>query len=83
MELKFTYVEKSETTNRLIYLYHFEIITDDERHLYFHTYDDLSGFQPNFDITQPRDFITLGVEILANMEYIKEQIKKHRRGCIR
>ena len=44
------------------------------RILYFHTYDDLSGFRPNFDITQPRDFITLGVEILANMDYIRNKI---------
>jgi hypothetical protein len=81
MELKFSRVKEGKNN---VLQFHFEIITDTMRYdgdnkpypiiLYFHTYEDLSGFTPNYDITDPREFITLGQEILFNKDYIRNKI---------
>ena len=82
MEIKYIFKEKKGEDKP--YSYHFEIVTDTlvyligeepyKRILYFYTYSDLSGFKPNCDITDPRELITLGQEILFNMDYIKNKV---------
>jgi len=73
--IKFSHIEKSKVLK-----FHFMLIEnenqDNERILFFHTYIDFSGFPLNFDITSPRDYINLGVEIIANMDYIRNKVNQ-------
>lgn len=80
MKLKYSHTRK---VNNLI-TYHFKLITDAmvydkdnipyPRILYFYTFDNMSEFRPNHDITNPREFITLGMEILIQKDYIRNKI---------
>lgn len=76
MEIRYTHKTISEHN---VEQYHFRIDISEDRTLFFKTYSDLSGFVPNFDITQPREFIILGSEILANRNYIIEKIKENKK----
>ena len=80
--IEFSYKEKPDNV-RLSTKFHF-ILTqrmDSYDHkIYFHTFDDLSGFGMDMPVTSnPYDFVTLGIAIIAEKEFIREEVKKHLR----
>jgi len=69
MEMKYSHKEDNR--------YHFCLDIDFDHRIYFYTYRDLSGFHLSFDVGNPRDWITAGIEILINMKFIESEVNKH------
>ena len=79
--VEFSYKEKRNP--RLSTKFHFIItqrIESCEHRIHFHTFEDISGFGMDAPIiSNPYDFVTLGIAIIAEKEFIREEIKKHLR----
>ena len=75
-EIKYLY--KSKKSPSSIIKYHFKI-SNRKKDLYFYTYKDLSGFKLQYSVSNPKDFIILGVEIITNMDYIKNKVQELRK----
>ena len=80
--IEFSYKEKLDNA-RLSTKFHFILtqkINSSEHYIYFYTFEDISGFGlDNPIISNPYDFVTLGIAIIAEKEFIKEEVKKHLR----
>ena len=80
--IKFSYKEKPNSA-RLSTRFHFILIQkiDSCEHcIYFYTFDDMSGFGLVKSVmSNPFDFVTLGIAIIAEKEFIREEVKKHLR----
>lgn len=76
MKLQFSHTRQGKN----VLQFHFQLIenenTEDEKFYFFHTYEDLSGFPLNYDITNPKDYIKIGVEIIEKYDYIRNKVKE-------
>lgn len=75
MNLEYSHRKVGEKVNT----YWFKLEKDEETTLFFYTYSDFSGFKLNHDISNPRDFILIGAEILANMDYIRNKVNEQQK----
>lgn len=80
--IEFSYKEKRDKP-RLPTRFHFIItqrIDSSVHKIYFHTFDDISGFGMDVPvISNPYDFVTLGIGIIAEKKFIREEVEKHLR----
>lgn len=80
--IEFSYKEKRDNA-RLPVKFHFILtqrIESCDHKIYFHTFDDLSGFGMDVSvISNPYDFVMLGIAIIAEKEFIRKEVEKHLR----
>ena len=80
-KINFSYKEKRDV--RLLTRFHFTLtqrIDSCEHKIYFHTFEDISGFGMDVPvISNPYDFVTLGIAIIAEDKFIRKEVEKHLR----
>ena len=80
--IEFLYKEKRNNP-KLPAKFHFILtqrIESCNHRIYFHTFGDISGFGMDAPvISNPYDFVTLGIAIIAEKKFIREEVEKHLR----
>ena len=78
--IKFSHKDRNKNadSSRHFYFVLTQKIEFDEHRIYFYTYSDLSGFgMDRASFSNPYDFITLGIAIITEKEFIKNEVEKH------
>ena len=79
ISIKYNYKEKSKYATK----HHFILtqrIDAFEYYIYFHTFEDSSGFGIDVPImSDPYDFVALGIAIIAERKFIIDEVEKHLR----
>jgi hypothetical protein len=77
-EIIYSHTKKENVTKHYFRIYN-AVETETETVIsdsfYVYTYKDLSGFDIDYGVKTPEDYILIGTILLANMDYIKETIK--------
>ena len=79
-KIEFSYKDRDKNIKTPI-KFHFILILRTKLYvhqMFFYTYSDLSGFGIDATLfSNPYDFVTLGIAIIAEKEFIKNEVEKH------